>query len=123
MSTQCLPVLIYGCEVARLSKYECNRICNSYDHAFMKIFATTDIAIIRSCQFYLGILPLEYQLDICKYKFLKKTIACNTEQPNVVLCRSSNQELANNVNNIVKKYGLYSDESTKKTNLHILKCK
>ena len=115
MSTQCLPILIYGCEVTRLSKYDCSRIRNSYDFAFMKIFATTDIAIIRSCQFYLGILPLKYQLDICKYTFLKKTVAYHNEQPNVVLCQSSNQELVNNINNIVKKYGLYSDESTKTT--------
>ena len=59
LSTQCLPMLMYGCEVVRLSKYERSRICNSYDRALMKIVATNGINIIKSCQFYLGILPLE----------------------------------------------------------------
>ena len=36
----------------------------------MKMFATTDISVIRLCQYYLGVLPLDYQLDLRKFNFL-----------------------------------------------------
>jgi Reverse transcriptase (RNA-dependent DNA polymerase) len=32
LSAQCVPTLVYGCVAIRLSKYERNRLCNSYDH-------------------------------------------------------------------------------------------
>ena len=35
----------------------------------MKIFDTTEIVTIRLCQYFLGIIPLDYQLDIMKLKF------------------------------------------------------
>ena len=38
----------------------------------MKIFATNDITTVRLCQFYLGITPLEYQLDLSKLKFFRR---------------------------------------------------
>ena len=35
----------------------------------MKIFGTTEIVTIRLCQYFLGIISLDYQLDLMKVKF------------------------------------------------------
>ena len=46
--------------------------CFSYDRPFMKIFSTFDVTTVRLCQYYLGILPLDYQLDLRKLTFLMR---------------------------------------------------
>ena len=108
LDKQCLPALIHGSESVRLTKHERDRVCNAYDRAFMKIFATTNIETIRLCQFYSGNLPLEYQLDSAKCKFVLRFISLNrsTRDLGNIFSRTSTE-----IDNIMLKYGITPSDS------------
>ena len=50
LSTQCVPILLYGTEAAGVDKYELVRLCTSFNRAFMKIFNSYDAKTILQCQ-------------------------------------------------------------------------
>jgi Reverse transcriptase (RNA-dependent DNA polymerase) len=71
IASYCVPCLTYGLAAMSLTKSETASIEHSFDRAFMKIFASFDIKVIRACQFYSGYLTMAHQIDIMKLQFLK----------------------------------------------------
>jgi exonuclease III len=66
----CIPTLIFGTEIMGATFTEKNKLCNAFNRCCMKIFSTFNNSIIRVCQYFSGILPLEFQLDIKRINFL-----------------------------------------------------
>ena len=85
----------------KLTSHEMSRLKNAFDRAFMKIFGTFDKTIIRQCQFYLGVLPLCYEIDYRTIKFLKNLFPTGIDD---VISSSINRDLC-------KKYGVLKNDN------------
>ena len=72
LKTCCIPILMYSVESIDLNKTELNRLQNPVSLAFGKIFKTFDNSTIRSCMFYMNLLPLNYEYICRKVNFLTK---------------------------------------------------
>ena len=70
MSSYCLPVLLYGLEALSVISSEFQRLELAYNRAFMKIFSSYNVPVIKQCQYFSGYLPLRYIHDIRKLNFL-----------------------------------------------------
>ena len=70
MSSYCLPVLLYGLEALSVISREFQRLELAYNRAFMKIFSSYNLHVIKQCQYYSGYLPLRYIYEIRKLNFL-----------------------------------------------------
>ena len=71
VSSKCFPILTYGLESVKLFKAQLSNLCYVYNAIFSKLFATFDQKVIEQCQFYTGILPLNYQLDLMRLNFFR----------------------------------------------------
>ena len=72
LASICTPILLFGTEASLgFNKKEFDRICFAYNKAWSKIFHSFDKSVIRSCQFFCGYLPIEYQLDLRSLIFTK----------------------------------------------------
>lgn len=97
LSTKCVPILTYGSEVCSFSKSESSKICYAYDQACMKIFGTYDKNCMRVCQFFSGLLPLEYQIDlkcILFYLSLKSLVSHHRDLCDLFGCFANDDFLA-----------------------------
>jgi hypothetical protein len=75
----------------------------------MKIFRTTNISTVRLCQYYLDIMPLEYQLDLNQYKFLVRNKFVNNpihSDINRILCNQSCE-----FDDLITKYDLVTGDN------------
>jgi Reverse transcriptase (RNA-dependent DNA polymerase) len=108
LNAQCVPTLLYGAEVAHLTKYEQSRLVSAYDRAFMKIFSTWDLITVRLCQYYAGMLPLNYQIDYSKCKFALR-FALNESIDNCHRDIISSNSL--DLQSIIMKYGITSNDT------------
>ncbi len=70
LSSFCTPILMYAAEALDFNKKSLRSLENAYSQAFFKIFATFDKNIIKQCQFYMGLLPIELLIDLRKLNFL-----------------------------------------------------
>ena len=59
VSSNCVPVLLYGLEALMLNKADINTLSYPYNSVFMKLFKSFNKNIIMLCQYYCGELPLE----------------------------------------------------------------
>jgi exonuclease III len=69
-TTMCYPILTYGLESLSLNKTQFSSLCYAHNAIFVKVFSTFDRKIIEQCQFYTGILPLQYKYDLMRINFL-----------------------------------------------------
>ena len=69
-STFCNPILLYGLESLNINKYDTNRLSFPFDSVFKKLFSSFNKDVITLCQFYLGYLPLKFEIDKKNLAFL-----------------------------------------------------
>ena len=72
VSSNCVPVLLYGLEALMLNKADTNTLSYPYNSVFMKLFKSFNKNIITLCQYYCGELPLEYLLHSRNLNFYSK---------------------------------------------------
>ena len=70
VSSKCFPILTYGLESVKLFKAQLSNLCYVYNAIFSKLFSTFDQKVIEQRQFYTGILPLNYKLNLMRLNFL-----------------------------------------------------
>jgi len=68
----CAPTLMYGTKLIGEIVAVVDKLLKSYDKSFMKIFSTFDKNTVRLCQYYTGILPMNYQIDLKPILFLRQ---------------------------------------------------
>ena len=68
--SKCVPIIMYGLPACCLTKTEKTKLDNSLDVILAKVFGTFNKTILRHCLYYCDILPLSWQLDLLKMKFL-----------------------------------------------------
>ena len=68
--TCCLPILLYGLESFTVSRSCLNTIEFCWNRAMFKIFNTGCRDNVNYVLYYTGILPLSYQIDLRKLRFL-----------------------------------------------------
>jgi len=54
IKSKCLPVLLYGLEACPLTKTDLQSLDFVVNRFFMKLFATSNIEIVKCCQEYFG---------------------------------------------------------------------
>ncbi len=69
-AAKCFPILLYGLETVKLYKSQLSNLSYVYNAIFSKLFSTFDQKVIEQCQFYMGILPLQYRIDLMRLNFL-----------------------------------------------------
>jgi hypothetical protein len=65
----CLPILFYGLEGVNLAKSLAASLEFCWSRVMYKIFNVSDSASAETILFYMGILPISYQIDLCKLRF------------------------------------------------------
>ena len=68
----CQPVLLYASEAISWSSKNMKGCNKAFNSIFSKIFTSYDPSIIRYCQFYMGVLPFDLQVELNKLNFLHK---------------------------------------------------
>jgi len=73
---------------------------HAYSQAFMKLFRTSDINVVKQCQFYCGCLPIELKIIYRKFNFHRNLLKSSN-----YLCRFiNNLKVDNELHNICLKY-------------------
>jgi len=65
----CMPILLYASESICWSSSMIRSIDNAYSQALFKIFQTFDKNVIKMCQYYMYLLPIELKIVLKKLKF------------------------------------------------------
>jgi hypothetical protein len=73
------------------------------------MFSTYGISIVRLRQYYLGIMPLDYQLDLNKYNFLVQNLYDTSSNQSVINHIFLNK--SDELDDLVSKYGLVIGEN------------
>ena len=97
-----MPVLLYGIETISVNAKIRNSLENAFCTVFAKIFSTFDRNVLLNCQFYCGILPLSYTIDLRIIEFLKSLSTSSNDCIQFHLERSG--KLASNI--LFKKYNI-----------------
>ncbi len=103
--SKCFPILTYGLESLSLNRTQLSSLCYAYNAIFVKVFSTFDRNIIEQCQFYTGILPLQYRYDLMRINFLF-TLNCISASPaNTIFNLFGFEDLVT----LCEKYGISHD--------------
>ena len=54
VKSKCIPILLYGLEVFELNKSQMASLDFTINRFFMKLFSTSNIEIVKSCQEFFG---------------------------------------------------------------------
>jgi len=65
----CAPILYYGLECVFMSKSLADSLNFCWSRVMYKIFNISESACAETIMFYMGHLPLSYQLDLCRLRF------------------------------------------------------
>ena len=65
----CAPILFYGLECVFMSKSLAASLDFCWSRVMYKIFNISQSACAETIMFYMGHLPLSYQLDLCRLRF------------------------------------------------------
>lgn len=65
----CVPILCYGLECVFMSKSLAASLAFCWSRVMYKIFNISESTCSESIMFYMGHLPMSYQLDLCKLRF------------------------------------------------------
>lgn len=79
LNSKCIPILLFGTEVMGNAFPERSKMCSAFDRCCMKVFSTFNQTNVRLCQYYSGLLLLEFQMDIKRILFLKG-LACHPSE-------------------------------------------
>jgi hypothetical protein len=101
----CLPVLLYGIEAMTVNSKLSNCLDNAFRNVFAKIFFTYDKSTIMNCQYYCGILPLSYRIDLRSFVFYSGLKSSLNECLKFHFVRSG----ANEFDKLQKKYSVTTD--------------
>src|SRR5580692_8141072 len=71
IKSYCLPILLFSLESVNLKKKNIVKLESAYSQSFSKMFNTYNESIIKRCQYFLGIFPLRYLVNINKFNFLR----------------------------------------------------
>ena len=94
-ATKCYPILTYGLETLTLTKRQLSSLCYAYNAIFVKVFSTFDPKIIEQCQFYMGVLPLQFKYDLMRINFLFN-LKNNVASPaNIIFYLQGSEEFIN----------------------------
>ena len=104
----CLPVLLYGIEAMSMNVKIRNALHNAFRTIFVKIFASFDHNVILNCQYFCGILPLCYRLDMRVIEFFKDLMNTTNVYLKFHFLRTGNKMLKE----LLKKYNVESMIST-----------
>ena len=69
VKSKCIPILLYGLEVCELNKFQMASLDFTINRFFMKLFSTSNIEIIKSCQEFFGFKLPSTLLSKLKAKF------------------------------------------------------
>ena len=72
LSSIALPVLTYGLESLSMAKTKLVELDHPWLRSCMKIFKTFDKQIVRQCQMFAGVLPLQHHYALRSCAFLLK---------------------------------------------------
>jgi len=72
LSSVCVPTLMYATELIGDNVAVVDKLSKSYDRSIMKIFSTFEKNTVRLCQYYTGLLPINYQIDLQRVMFLRR---------------------------------------------------
>jgi hypothetical protein len=84
ISTNCNPILLYCLEALKFTKKEIKSLSYPYNSAFMKLFNTFNSNTIAQCQFYCGVLPFEYLLNVHTLNFYDRLKQCKRSPANIL---------------------------------------
>ncbi len=101
-STNCFPILLYGLSACCLSNAQVASLEYAYNAVFVKVFKSFDKKVLLSCQYFTGILPVRYAMDLDRIKFLK-SICSATESPAGFICTVAGGE---EIRNLELTYGV-----------------
>ena len=87
----CIPCLLYASESVKWNISMMKSFENAHAQFFFKVFHTFDKSIVASCQFFMGILPIEIQIVKRKLKFLNNIIKKSQNCILRTLCISDNE--------------------------------
>ena len=105
VNSYCLPVLLYGTEALSINNKLRNYLDNAYRSVFAKIFCTFNNEVLLQCQFYCGVLPIGYTVDIRALQFYYSLMSTSNFYVKLLFLKMGNDEL----NQIRKKYELRTD--------------
>ncbi len=69
-ATNCVPILFYGLEACLPTAAQLQSLDFAYKAIFCKVFKTFDKNVVLQCQYYTGILPSVFALDLMRLHFL-----------------------------------------------------
>ncbi len=75
----CIPILSYAVESIDIRQADYNYLDAAYNAAFAKIFSSFDKNVVRCCQYYCGVLPLNLRIDVRRLQFFDKLKATRNE--------------------------------------------
>jgi len=69
VKSKCIPIILYGLEVCELSKSQMASLDFTIKRFFIKLFSTSNIEIVKSCQEFFGCELPSTLLSKCIAKF------------------------------------------------------
>ncbi len=87
VATNCYPIIMYGLEACRPTKKQRLSLAYPYNSVFFKLFNTFNPDVIRITQYYSGVLPFEYALDLRTLKFYYDLFVLDYHSPAGMLMR------------------------------------
>jgi len=108
IDSYCMPLLSYGIEAFNVTQSMYNSLESAFTAAFAKIFRTYDKTIIRSCQFYCGVLPFVYRLDLIRLNFYAGLSRTTNSSLKGLFLQFGCKEFSK----LLKKYDLSASDST-----------
>ena len=85
-----------------------NSLESAYSAAFSKIFGSYDKFVIRNCQFYSGVLPFCYKMDISRLKFYANLRITDNISVRTLFNWCGSQEFSE----LLSKYHLFANDSS-----------
>ena len=70
INSYCVPILLFSLEAVDLRKRDILRLINAYNQCFHKVFNTWDRDVIKQCQSFMSLLPMDLLLVVNKFNFL-----------------------------------------------------
>ena len=107
ISSQAVPILMYGLAAVTLSSADMKSLTHTYNSVFAKIFKSFDVNVIACCQFYSGYLTFEMLYEFNRYNFLHKMITAACFDNRLSVDKTDYQEYTS----LQNKYNFKSNDS------------
>lgn len=94
---KCLPILLYGVEACPALARDKSSFNFSFTRLLMKLFCTGSPDVVKECQIYFKLLPLNFEIDLRTASFLAQFMLSDNEMC-VILARQA-QSMLNSIFN------------------------